>query len=1047
MSTIMRRRPGRALLLPASLFLFFFTSCVPALEDMLVAPGDPVRFSAVASGETGSTRTVYSGQTYTVGTGGPVYERVNWVAKDESNGIEGDRIRIASAECRLPESKYADYEVTAVSGTTGRNSTAEISPLRGQGLAWGEGSHDFYAIYPSPGATGADGSLAFTGGNTATLRIPPAQSYSSKMTSETIIKMLPDMNYAYMYAAQTVTDPTASVSLEFKPLFTAFEITVGSDGEDEMGLYSFYMTANQDLNGTFPVSMDAEDETWTLGTVAGGTQRIDVSLGGTETPTMVSRNNALTFTVFAVPQEYLDGVVLHFETSKGHRQLELKDKDDNWVKFYAGKKAVIEGLQIPGTVRINIIEPISNLVFRGHGPASGTFTVDSYSGTPMGQRRDVAWKIEYSTNYDETTQAGDWYETTSADGGANAPWLSITGATLYDGSPETLTATITGESLPGQDKDVIIQDMHRMVLQENVVSASDGQSYDLSMHTIHDEKRDLPVTANCYVVQAPGTYCFPLVYGNAIDGTKVDAKNDLDGINENIHNKEAYWPDDTQGSTHIPSNARFFLKRFINADNEPIDSPFIETDLGITDDTNLDAIALWQDISLPDPEDVSTGEDEIPIVTNVHIRPAPASSKLGKCHYIEFEIEKENIRQGNIVIALRDKSRAASGENPTIIWSWHIWVTDEDLHPQEVEMQAGSVQMMPFSLGWSDIQGAARYARYESRRCYVRITQVDDEEQVLAGGASTIFQVYQQGDLTYHVLPKNTLLTDNTLALAYLGSSPYFQFGRKDPFLGRDYRKGTKNIRFIPYGDYQIEQDDATVNYDATLVNTNASVGINIGLAIQKPYIYYNSDRKIWYGGYDFRTSNVDYTGAYTIGHDNRHGFQNLWDAYCAGRGEDADVRKTVYDPCPPGFSIPRRDAFSGFTYDGGYYGASNSKINGRYDTDRGGYYFYKKRMTGTSVSPEPHPEGGDMFFCQTGLRREGSVARQYTGWAAYWTTARTILSESLTSYNNDVAIHLVVYGSHAVEPKYAHSGDGYFSDSWNVRPTAEEGPWCLPTP
>lgn len=1031
MRTIMRRQPGMAFLLPASLFLFFCTSCVPALEDMLVAPGDPVRFSAVAPGETGNTRTVYSGATYTVGTGGPVYERVDWVAKDEPHGIEGDRIRISSAQCRLPDSKYADYEVTAVSGTTGRNSTAQISPFRGQGLAWGEGTHDFYAIYPSPVTTNVDGSLAFTGGNTATLQIPEVQSYSSKETIGTIVKMLPDMNYAYMYAAQRVSDPTASVSLEFKPLFTAFEITVGSDGEDEMGLYSFYMTANQALNGTFSVSMDAEDGTWTLGTVGGGTEpeSISVNLGGTETPTMVSKNNALTFTVFAVPQPYLDGVVLHFETSKGHRQLELKDKDGNWVKFYAGKKAVIEGLQIPGTVRINTVEPIGNLVFRGHGTASGEFTVDSYSRTPMGQRRDVAWKIEYGLDSDEDGEVDGWHDT-PADAGAS--WLTVSTPATYDGSEQTLTATITGDAGLGPEKDVFIQEMHRMVLKENVVSASDGRSYDLSMHTIHDEKRNLPVTANCYVVQAPGTYCFPLVYGNAIDGTKNDAS-ELTGVG-NVINKEAYWPDDTPGTTHIPSNARFFLKRFFNADNDPIDSPFIETDLGITDATNLDAIVLWQDKSLS-----TDGE----IVTSVRVCDAPASSKLGgNCHYIEFEIEKGNIRQGNIVIALRDKSRAASGEKPTIIWSWHIWVTDEDLHPQEVEMQTGSVQMMPFSVGWGDIQGAAQYSRYDSRRCYVRITQVDGEGLPLADGASTIFQVYQQGDLTYHVLGTGSTLSDGvTPAPAYLGSSPYFQFGRKDPFLGRDYRNGEANIEFIPYEGYRIDQADGndpcgTVNYDNSIHNNNSTKRINIGQAIQNPYVFYESnDSHIWYDGYDFGAQNSDYT----IGQEHRHGFHNFWNMYSAGAtgGTDAPVRKTVYDPCPPGFSIPRLNAFTGFTS-----GATNSfyhgnHINGKYDEVRDGIEFNRKRM----VNGVADPSGGTIFFCKTGLRRHGSVSDSFTNWAAYWT------AESNSNSSSDFAIHLVINSSNSVNPLYSLATYGTFADSWNVRPTAEEGPWCGSTP
>lgn len=972
----------------ASFVVYLFSSCVSLQEESPVSRGDAIHFNAVATTVAEETKTAYSGVKY----GSTIkYERVNWVA--------GDCLRIASAQCPEP---YADYEVSEVSGETDQNSSAQISPTdpSGHGLTWGDGVHDFYAIYPAPSSTGAPAGLVYSGGASVTLPIPATQAFSSVETSTPLIKMLPDMNYAYMYATTRVADPSAKVSLEFKPLFTAFEITVGSDGADELDLYSFYMTATQNLSGTFTATMNAETGAWSLGTVTSGTNRIDVSLGGTGSPTKVNKDKALTFTIFALPQATLSGIVLHFETSKGLRTLELKYSGGSWIEVHAGQKAFIEGLKIPGTVRTYIIEPISNLDFWGVGATSGKFDVRSYSESVygVGVPRNEKWKIEYSSNYNESSGTGDWYDTPA---GAGAGWLGISGASLYDGSQETLTASIAARSDASKHETGEIQDIHTLILHDSP-AVSD---YDLSMHTIHGDSRSLPVTANCYVVKAPGTYVFPIVYGNAIDGTKSDAQS-LDGVGKVI-NKEAYWPSDS----NIPATAQYFLKRFFNADNVPITSPFIIDDLrtsgSITDATSLDAIALWQDGTTT------------PIITaKPTVGDGPTSSPLySKCKYISFTIDKEKIRQGNIVIALRDVTAGSTAAEAKIIWSWQIWVTDEDLHAQEVETQNGSVQLMPVNVGWSDIQGTVEKYNYNERSCYMRITQVDSTGDPLLGGASTIFKAIQHEGIGY------TVYASGTGTKAYLGSSPFYQFGRKDPFLGRDYTIGDPiNIKYSAADGYAIEgSNNYTVNYVTGLSNTS-NTSVNLGMAIQNPFVYYNSTTyHLWYEG---KNINSDWVAGFS----NTHGFHNLWNAYSAGHGEDAKVRKTIYDPCPPDFCLPRRDAFTGFTLNGADT-AIHARINGDFDSVRDGYHFYKKKMTGTTASPVQHPEGGSMFFCRTGLRREGSL-HYFSGWGAYWTAER----------NANYAIHLVLDGTASwphVYPQF--DTDGRLADSWSIRPALEE--------
>lgn len=972
--------------LASVVFLMLFSSCISPLEDMQGAfTGEAIRFNGIGPEGEAKTKTVYSGQTYNVGTS-TRYERLNWV--------EGDSIRIASASC--PE-KFADYRAAEVSASSDRNSSATFNPAAGNGLTWGEGTHDFYAVYPAPGTEGTDAALAFAGGTSATFRIPAAQVFTKADTLAALIRMHPDMNYAYMYSATRVATPSAAVDMIFRPLFTAFEITVGSDGENEMDLYSFYMTATQSISGTYAVIMNAEDESWALGTVTGGTNRIDVSLGGTANPTKVSKDKAVSFTVFAVPQAIISGVVLHFETSKGPRSLELKYSDDSWIEIGPGQKAVIEGLKIPGTVRFYTVEPIANMSFRGLETTSANFTVRSFSRNLAGVPRNERWKIEYSSDYDEASQTGSW-------SAASPSWLSVSGASLYDGSEETLTATLTARndtlsSQPGE-----IQQIHTLILQNNT-PVSD---YDLSMHTIHGDTRSLPVTANSYVVSAPGTYLFPIVYGNAIDGTKSDAL-PIAGVG-NVINQEAYQP----GGTHIPANARYFLKRFLNVENQPIASPFIETDLSnigaLTDSTPLDAIALWQDGTTA------------PIITSApSIVSAPSSSPLiGKCRFIRFTIDAANIRQGNIVIALRDISAGTTAEAAKIIWSWMIWVTDEELHPDVVETLGNPVQLMPFNLGWSDIQGTVLKHDFDARSCYVRISQIDGEGNPLADGASTVFKIYQKAGISYTVYKAgDTVPGYSNLAQAYLGSSPYYQFGRKDPFLGRDYTVGTPaNIKFSAADGYTIQNDANTVNYVSTLSNAAASGSVDIGLSIKNPHIYYHSNQNLWYSGYSINSE-------WAIDHHYNRGFHNMWNAYSASRGDDVKVRKTVYDPCPPDFCLPRLYAFTGFTSNGGNQTNINN-INGVFDDARGGYYFNKKKMVGSTKDPS----GGTVFFCRTGLRRYGTLNSDggaYKDWGAYWTAER----------GEHFAIHLVMTDGVRVSPQF--NTDGQMADSWSIRPALEE--------
>ena len=163
-------------------------------------------------------------------------------------------------------------------------------------------------------------------------------------------------------------------------------------------------------------------------------------------------------------------------------------------------------------------------------------------------------------------------------------------------------------------------------------------------------------TANCYVVTHPGYYKFPLVYGNAI---KNGATNAI-----------AYG-----GGTSSTT--------FVNHLGNQITDPYIYNNSNNNSgklEANSAAL-VWQDAQN--------------LISNIGLS--------SDNHYIQFEITKENIEQGNAVIAVKD-------ESGTIMWSWHIWVTNKNVYetvPIKTVALSGltsehTYNFMPVPLGWDD---------------------------------------------------------------------------------------------------------------------------------------------------------------------------------------------------------------------------------------------------------------------------------------------------------------------------------------------------------
>ena len=279
-------------------------------------------------------------------------------------------------------------------------------------------------------------------------------------------------------------------------------------------------------------------------------------------------------------------------------------------------------------------------------------------------------------------------------------------------------------------------------------------------------------TANCYIIRNEGTFQIPLIYGNAIKDNQI--------------NTESFYTagiaTDFQDSYGVPFNAW--------------SSPFIKDHTSAQGKSIASTELLWN--------------DETSTITNLSVDD----------DFLTFDVE--SFSPCNALIAVKDN-------DGTVLWSWHLWLTDTDLTPQVITNATGvDFKVMPCNLGWNGWT---------------------------ADGKPT---------------------------------SPYYQWGRKDPFIANEEISETGRII---YKRIKTEQQQFVSH--------------------QNPKTFYLCENsRSW-------TSDE---------------YKYFWDSRMNGYSVDQKVTKTIYDPCPIGWSIPQYNTFTGLS-------KGNSKVadNGRYCTTKEG--------------------------------------------------------------------------------------------------------------
>ena len=246
--------------------------------------------------------------------------------------------------------------------------------------------------------------------------------------------------------------------------------------------------------------------------------------------------------------------------------------------------------------------------------SEAAFEVTSYRQAPDGTKQPVAWKVTKYEEWDYTTN--NWV--TRA---AKPAWLGNIAdqGTGVAGSAESVNTSVEAATITDRLKE------YNDVLKNATPKGTASNPYNLANPSGNGARNYIEESANCYLISAPGYYCIPLVYGNSI--------------------RDNMWNTNSSKSS-APAGTPYVLETF-KADDRDISNPYIDQNLGggMTGGT-----VVWED------------------KPNL-VRPSSFNITPGTPNFLEFEVKREDIQNGNAVIGV-----LRSG----IAWSWHLWFDHAD---------------------------------------------------------------------------------------------------------------------------------------------------------------------------------------------------------------------------------------------------------------------------------------------------------------------------------------------------------------------------------
>ncbi len=942
-------------------------------------PGENIIFGTSSEGRS-LTKTTYSGV-----TNAQNMERVNWVS--------GDRIRIycAEASAATTTNGYSDYSVTG----TDKSGTVHAGTIGtdGTSMKWGETqTHVFYSMYPVPGETGVQAGVAMDQ-NVVTAVLPQDQSFQSAKTNEIGRDYYADMNLAYMTAAATgQLYETGSVTLSFTPIVTTFYVTVKNTTTGTMHVRNIRLSSTQSpLTGTYKASLSpANVRTYTYGYhLPGGTtvfvgkndyartddnSTIEANFSGTGYELGV--NESLTVALFAIPED-ITGLTLSVNsTENGTASLEIKDNLGQFLTFHGGDKHNLNNIGLPEISYVLDVDPVElSYSYQGHY-TDQEFVVESYR-TIAGASAASGWKTQIQVG-------GNWVDLSSVLSDPEYSWLG--GFPLTSESAAEATTSLTRTFRKSVDPQEVTS--HEQRLREGKVYAADGvtvvdhstqaTAVDLSRYQFTTRQMEASrTTANTYIISGPGYYKIPLVFGNAIEnGTRV--ADSYSGKTGTGHLNEFICPfpnsSGTESSIHLVSTRPWLNAARTNQFRIHWEKYSYWDD---TQNQMLTSHRNWGDAA------------GVTVIDNLSLETGSGNER-----YLVFHVDENNIRPGNALLATMD-------QYGNVMWSWQIWITDQDMTPVTINNGTSDYNILPVNLGWVDTNKGQYYG---ARQAILRFASTQKEG------------LYSAHTLTVKQREEEITSTQ--------GWSTFYQWGRKDPLTEGTATpkdndgyvhvsiKHPNNIMYDKSSYWGDRYYDWTINnYNNLWDSKNTAYQNPSGEMPNHKTVYDPSPRKYcvppdntWDGfsSYGYSESNADGIYFYTNASQSATtffpaaGFMNFTSADVS-KGDNIENSYWTYHP---GESVQRRASYAmTFTHDSA--NGSTSVVYKSY-TNRGRAYGY-------SVRPVAYARAGyttEAIFGQAG-----------------WTDGEDIVGKSFTSDN--VTVSFAKYGIAAGDhPSYSATNE-----------------------
>lgn len=693
-------------------------------------------------------------------------------------------------------------------------------------FTWGDfdtDNYDFYAIAPADAAVSNASETGFT------------YTVPQNATNQ----------HDLMVGLATAKRSDRHMWFDFNHALSAVKFKIGNDGFKSGFSFKKIEILGVARTNTYTFAKDSEGkEAGTWGTPTG---TIDVtsqmvgsgvgSLGGANTM-ITSDTDGTTFVLLPQTLSTDIQVRITLEDSNGEISLTANLNLTGITEWLPGHTYVytISSSSYPSDYDFTISG--AELTFDYEGTPVGTdqFSITSYKkGSP---NTPVAWSIDgYMLQNDDGTWPTEWSSTAPAMLNSHGESSGVGSTT----SGETRTVTVNKDSI---DQTI---DSRR---QTELRSRSAKTNLDLSLFKTDNNTAMARTTANCYIVRYPGTYKFPLVVGNTIQGgtrktpdtyVTIGASGSGTFTNGTTDNKNVTW--------YYGYNIfRDYLGRIITSSTTYDNLQGAQTPL-----------IVWHDFY--DMENKVKMEG---VIKNMSI------TTEGSYKFLNFEVDKDKIQQGNALLAVKD----ASGR---IMWSWHIYVTDLDwTDPITTYNYRGETyKMARENIGYV----AHRYnVVYPERKMKIRVRQAESD------GTAEVIVTRQR-----HTNPR-----------LYHRDVKY-QWGRKDPFpqpeQGEDVYLTVTEGGTIPV----IDTSNRGKLYD--FGNTASPLS-----ATQNPTKMYNmngNDMGCW------AEPNQTWLNLWAADNDGLQiglgtgvtGFLN--DKYKTSK-------KTIYDPSPPGFKVAVGVAFTG---------------------------------------------------------------------------------------------------------------------------------------